>query len=377
MTLYLFYDFENIFGLFIGFENNDNEDEDEEDENLDQPLTSWKEFELLSQFSRWLVSPDRKSKNTCQAKQHVRQVEVILQDSSQHSFELEFLFNQQSIRDKWLLTFEQKRKPGTVKSYLHSLIFFYKVILCDESEECARFILKCNSMIAAMESWLGRYRKQVQHTRWKKDLLQLTQLFKVSEIKASDNSDYVRYCQSTIYKIRRSRKAPVFKEFTAVLGYMLMYLCFDNTSRTGALANMSCQEYLNATYSDGSYKVALLDHKTLTTFEPCVLVFTSALYEEARVFYHQFRNSLEGIDIKRYDDKFFMSWSGKRVSSSMVSVQLNSFWGKGVGHTKERPRITATLVRKSVVSKVRTQKLELGKYLADLMCHSEDTAKRS
>ena len=65
------------------------------------------------------------------------------------------------------------------------------------------------------------------------------------------------------------------------------------------------------------------------------------------------------------------------MSSSMVSTQLNSFWGKVVGHTKERPRISATLVRKSVVSKVRTQKRELGKDLTDLMCHSEDTAKRS
>ena len=156
-----------------------------------------------------------------------------------------------------------------------------------------------------------------------------------------------------------------------------MNLCFDNTSRTGALANVTCQEYWNATDSVGSYKVAVLDLKTLVTFESCVPVFTSALYEEARAFCHQFRNSLEGIDTNRHDDKFFMSWSGKRVSSSMVSVQLNSFWGKAVGHTKERSRISATLVRKSVVSKVRTQKLELGKGLAGLMCHSEDTAKRS
>ena len=34
-------------------------------------------------------------------------------------------------------------------------------------------------------------------------------------------------------------------------------------------------------------------------------------------------------------------------------------------------------MRKSVVSKVRTQKRELGKDLTDLICHSEDTAKRS
>ena len=63
--------------------------------------------------------------------------------------------------------------------------------------------------------------------------------------------------------------------------------------------------------------------------------------------------------------------------SSMVSANLNSFLEKAVGHTKERPRISATLVRKSVVSKVRIEKPELGKDLTDLMCHSEDTAKRS
>ena len=65
------------------------------------------------------------------------------------------------------------------------------------------------------------------------------------------------------------------------------------------------------------------------------------------------------------------------MSPFMVSAQINSFWGKAVGHTKERPRISATLVTKLVVSKVLTQKPELGKDLADLMCHSEDTAKRS
>ena len=70
--------------------DNDNEDEDKEDENLEQLLTPWKESDLLSQFSRWLVGPDRKSKNACKAKQHIQQVEVVLQDSSQHSFKLEF-----------------------------------------------------------------------------------------------------------------------------------------------------------------------------------------------------------------------------------------------------------------------------------------------
>ena len=65
------------------------------------------------------------------------------------------------------------------------------------------------------------------------------------------------------------------------------------------------------------------------------------------------------------------------MPSSMVLSQLNSFWGKAVYHAEERPRISVTLVRKSFVRKVRMQKPKLGKGLADLMCQSEDTAKRS
>ena len=65
------------------------------------------------------------------------------------------------------------------------------------------------------------------------------------------------------------------------------------------------------------------------------------------------------------------------MSSSMVSAQLNSSWRKAVGHTQERPQINATLVRKLAVSKVHSQKSQLKGDLANLMCHSEDTAHRS
>ena len=208
---------------------------------------------------------------------------------------LTLTMHQQSIRDRWLLKFEQKGKPRTVKSYLHSLSFFYKFILCNELEEYASFIMKYNSMIVAMERQLAIYRKQVQQRCWKKDL-QLMQLFKVSEIKALDNSEYVRYCKSSNDKIRCSRKATVFKGFTAVRNYILMYLCFKKTSRVCTIANMTCQEYFNAIYNKGLQRVAVLDHNRLATFGPCVLVFTSVLYKKTKLFQCQFPNSLEGID---------------------------------------------------------------------------------
>ena len=61
----------------------EDEDEDEEYENLEVLITPWKELPAMQQFNRWLISPDGKGKGTCQARQHVRQVEIILQESSQ------------------------------------------------------------------------------------------------------------------------------------------------------------------------------------------------------------------------------------------------------------------------------------------------------
>jgi len=122
--------------------------------------------------------------------------------------------------------------------------------------------------------------------------------------------------------------------------------------------------------------VHVFNHKTIATSGPAVLAFSNSLFQEAEHYLYHLRNQVEGVD-DRKDAPFFICWSGKRLASHMVTSQLNSFWGKAVGHTDERPRFNATLVRKSAVTKVHNLKPELKKDLALLMCHSEQTAKKS
>ena len=104
-----------------------------------------------------------------------------------------------------------------------------------------------------------------------------------------------------------------------------MYMCLGNASRTRALANMTCKEFDNAIYEDGMYKVAILDDKTLATSGPCMIVFTKDLFQAAQIYLNFFRNSLDGVNEIDRTANFFLSWSGKRLSSSMVSAQLNYF----------------------------------------------------
>ena len=70
---------------------------------------------------------------------------------------------------------------------------------------------------------------------------------------------------------------------------------------------------------------------------------------------------MEGIDTDNNDGRLFENWSIKRMYSSMVPAQLNLLLGKAVGHIEERPRISVTLVGKSVVRKVSMQKPKSGK----------------
>ena len=191
------------------------------------------------------------------------------------------------------------------KGYIHSLRFFYKFVLCDDPKQCAPFASKCNSLIVDLESWLSIYRKKIKEARWKKDLIQLTQLFKGWEIRNLDKSEYVHYCKDTIQKIYCRNNGPSFKEFTSVRGYILKYLCLDSASRTGALANVTCKEFFNAQCEDDSFKVADLDHKTLAKAGPCVITFD--LYQETQIFLNHFQNSLDGIDHEKEKSKFFVS----------------------------------------------------------------------
>ena len=66
--------------------------------------------------------------------------------------------------------------------------------------------------------------------------------------------------------------------------------------------------------------------------------------------------------------------SGKCMSSSMVSGQINSFWSKSLG--KDAERMNARLIRKTAVTVVHEKHKDLKKGLANLMTHSQRTAEK-
>ena len=338
-------------------------------------MTPWSTSpNLIEEFKGWLLSPDAKAVPPRQAKQNIAQVLKIWEAVSEGSFEMRFLFDRKLIRDRWSANFEIIRKPATTKAYITSLRhFFYFVINDDPSDVADEFKIKCNSLIVTCSNWIGVYRKKQKKSRWENDLRQLAQLFTVDDMKKLDNSKVVSFAKSVLSKAT-IMVVQTMQEFSTARDYVLMYLCLDNASRPGALANMTLSEFEGAVLRDGSYRIMVLNHKTLETSGPACIVVRAELMKEFHG-YICLRNKLTGVGIRKADP-VFIAWTGSKMSSSMVSAQINSFWGKSVGHSSLRPRISGALVRKSAVSKVYEENRDLSKDLAGLMCHSEETAKR-
>ena len=322
---------------------------------------------MFEMFRKWLESPCAKKTPPRQAKQHARQVRAVMSACNPQGFKLSCLFDKVSIRDCWLTEFEKIRKAGTVKSYCHSLRFFYRFLDSDKPMEAKTFFPKLSEMVIVMDGWISVYRKLAKGHKWKKDMEQLEQLLTSADFLKLDNSEYQKKCK--FISNGHSKTKLKMLEFTRARDYLLMQMCIDNASRTGALANMTLGEFGNAKYTGESYVISVFNHKTVGARGPADIVLTPSLFKEANIYSLNFCNELEGVGLKK-ENPFFISYSGKKMSSSMVTAQLNSYWSKAVDHTETRPRFHATLVRKSAVTKTHNVRPNLENDLANLMCHS-------
>eukprot|EP00111_Clytia_hemisphaerica_P021907 TCONS_00064402-protein len=349
--------------------------EDDEDDDAELLIVPWK-LSLLDEFKTFLEGPDGGLKSKRQGEQHKNQVQVVLKDSSKQTFNFKELFDRQKIRDNWLVPFAVERKPGTVKSYLYSLRFFYKFVQTERPKLVLKHLDRCLELINTMDSWISTYRKKQKANQWKVELKQFQEMITAEDMHKFDNSEHVKRCKKGLKQASKSEKKVSMKLFTNSRDFILISLCLDNAQRSGAMGNMTLNEFNKGTvHEDGIYKVSVVNHKTLDSNGPANLVFTPELYHETENYVKYMRNSLDGIS-KTKECPVFVSWSGNKMSSSMVTTQMKSFWGKSVGFTERNPNFSATKARKFAVTKTHKNKPEMKFKLAELMSHSEKTAAK-
>ena len=151
----------------------------------------------------------------------------------------------------------------------------------------------------------------------------------------------------------------------------------QNASRTGAICNMKIHEAKKSKRIGNTMSIVVLDHKTLTEGAgPVTLNLDSQVYKQLEIFIESVRPTVQSPS----DHQMFVFVTGdegKKLNTSQVSEQFNSFWKRAVGATERRPKMNATIFRKSCTTKVHSKHRDMINDLATLMNHKEETAKRS
>ena len=324
-------------------------------------------------FETWLKGSDGGQKNERAAVQCRRQVEMVVSYIGGPKPSLDNILRKRILRDQWLNKFEKEKQPGTIKSYLGSLNQFYRFLKCENVGVNASSE-RLSSLSEQVTLWGRSYRKKSAGRHWEKQMEDISSLRTPDQIRDFETSEVAREAVRLLGKYQEKGDAePSQPEYTCIRDYLLTVICINNGSRSGALANMTLQEFERATLEDECFVVRVKNHKTLCSHGPANVVLNKSLHRYTKIFIEKFRNQLPGVRTDG-DAPVFITWKQGKMTSSQVGAQMGSCWGKVFG--KETSTGGATAFRKAAVSAVHQSNKDLRGDLADLMAHKQSTADR-
>ena len=358
-------------GIDSGFEDDEFDYEDIDDRFI---MSSPEEDKLMNTFYQWLISVDGGLKPPRSAMQH-KNVVLSIVHHIDSAYDYTKLFSRPHLNG-WVTYCETvKRKAGTIKTYLGSVKLFYQFVLINTPEMVNVNAGDSAKMMAIVGQWCRNYHKKIKIAKHAKQLEDLTKLPTSEEIRNLDNSPHQKQAINLLSQFSCNGKPINRKDYCHARDYLLTYIIMDNASRSGCISNMTLKEYQNAeVQDDGSYIISVMDHKTVATSGPAMLSITDVIMRHLNTFVNKIRNQIKDM-LCSDSAPVFVSWSGKKMATSMVSTQLNTFWKNGVDVDFER-RICATLIRKMSTTVVHANEPSLKVPLAQLINHDVRTAER-
>lgn len=173
--------------------------------------------------------------------------------------------------------------------------------------------------------------------------------------------------------LKRQDQPPAIDEFNLMRNYIIVRLLLENAQRTGAALNLTLRDVANIQQSpDGHGSVIQIPrHKTDTGGAAPVTLLPPL--DEFFAAYLKIVKEMQGF-ANRLDDKIFVTFSAdnsgpRPLVHSIFNKCLKSLW-KRAGCESQ---ISATIIRKTVVSRVRDANPQEKEALAGHMCHSVAT----
>jgi len=342
-----------------------------EKDSIEVQLTeNAKACEVVAKFVKWLTMPDGGLKNEKSARQHGAQISFIIASAGGEP-DIVLLWDRDVMeRFTTKVAVEKNFTPGTRKAYLGSVRHFYSYMLSEECDidehrnECIR------RMKDRVTNWIAAYRKdssQRELEKMEKDLLNLVTPENVHEF---ERSAVVLSAVKLIGSISDgSIKDLSLTEYTTARDFIATELLISNACRSGVLANMCVESFLEARFVDDQYIICVKDHKTSYRYGCARIILNAMHYSYLKVYVTKIRSQVADSSSKQV----FLTFTGEKMLSGQITRGIQSLWKKA-GMSKP---ITATIVRKTAVSSIHQNHPNLKDSLADLMCHQTTTAGKT
>ena len=200
----------------------------------------------------WLKGSDSGQKNECAAVQCRTQVEIVVSYIGGPKPSLDNILRKRILCDQWLTNgfFEKEKQPGTLKSYLGSLNQFYRFLKCENVAVNASSG-QLSSLSEQVTLWGRSYRKKNASQHWEKQMEVISSLRTPDQIRDFKTSEVAREAVRLLGEYQEKGDAePSQPKYTCIRDYLLTVICINNGSRSGALANMTLQEFERVTLEE-------------------------------------------------------------------------------------------------------------------------------
>jgi len=347
---------------------------------------------LLSEFYCWLIDVDGGYRNEKVAQQYKSQVKSVVhrlaltetvttnKQGKCPSVHLLLIPGKEgdSFLKTWLSYAVKRYQPGTVRSYLMSLRLFYKFLMQEHKNIANVTVETLNARRELMTSWSSAQKKKVAKRKLEKrdedfkKLLSSDKLFKICH--GNQHVNAVKQLGSSSEHSSGGRDVSKIlsdKSHCEVRDWLITRLLIDNSGRSGIAANMKISEFQEAVYYPGTvedqarYRILVTDHKTAGVYGAAVVWLYDDLYKLIEMYLRTVRSQISTLDPKV--EQVFVSSNGLALTSSQVSTCLyRTCQREGI---KTKGRICATIVRKSLATKMHQQMPDEQEHLAALAQH--------
>ena len=353
----------------------------------DKPDPSFKD--CLEIFCLYLKSRSGGNKDSKSAGNEMAQVRRMMEVLSPNGDPCYFkFFDLQRLQTLWFPHAQNMMyEPGTKRSYLLSLSHFMDFLIRSKLTPNVAYVVPVPYLEAeVMHVCRNEISKWRQSLRVEEDERQFEILVQDSEkmipkeyfkaiLDSKFNSSVAKkikeiYCE---YSSTPSEFLLTRTLYTNARDCIFFKLICDNISRSGAIANMTLEEYIKGSFTPtGMYVVLVRKHKTYKKYGPCQIVINSELKFLCDSFYQIIRNGVPG----RKSENMFISWSGCSLEPGAVSTQLNSYFTKCLPDDVILGNVSATLIRKSLLTFFYDNYPEIKEDLATLMKHKQSTGEK-